>query len=702
MNREPIGLYIFRFILGLGLFAFMGMLYWSSVVVEMRLQEVKSDLNQIKNEVYSVRSDLNKMQIDLLKNKMENPSSIEFKPPLQNQLPLSHARYENLLVEDPFYKNVLPNLLGANFKPHGIRKEAEISKPSHLHPFANWAQVINWFGLCSVGVAGLEIGKYENLTQDMALRMELRESENGSPEYWVFLRSDVFWQPLKESFFGNDFQLSPHFLRKHSVTAADFKFFYDAVMNNYISESGALAYRNLFSDIEEIKIIDDLTFVIRWKTKKIEENGKTRERMKYLSKSFTASLRPLASFVYQYFPDGKKIIEDDSDPDTYRKNPIWAQNFSDHWAKNIIPSCGAWEFDGMTDQEIRFKRNPNFYNPYAALTEAIEYKFKNSPDGIWEEFKAGSFDSITIPSYQLGEYHHFLASEPYKAQVEKGRGIKRLDYIQRQYSYVGWNEARPHFNSKKVRQALTLAIDRERIIRQNLNGMGIQTTGTFFIFSPSYDISLKPYPYDPKKALQLLNEEGWYDSDGDGILNKIIDGKDVSFTFTLTYYVKSPTSKAICEYIATALKEIGILCNLNGVEIADISAIFEDKNFDAYSMAWGLGTPPEDLRQLWYSTSAKEKGSSNAIGFANPRVDAIIDRLDYEYDPKKRIELYHKFDRIIYDEAPYLFLFVPKTVFLYRDYLQNVFIPADRQDLIPGANVGEPIPSLFWIRESQD
>jgi len=702
MNREPIALYIFRFILGLGLFAFMAMLYWSSVLVETRLQEVKSDLGQIKNEIHSVRSDMSKMQIDLLKNALENSTYSENRAskPMHTLTKTSH--YENLLFEDPFYNNTLPKLLGPDFKPQGTRREAEFGKPDHLHPFAIWRSVIRWYGLCSVSVGKLETGKYESYTQDMASRLELRENEKGEPEYWIFLRQDVFWQPLKQSFFGNSLQLASHFLRKHPVTAHDFKFFYDAVMNMHVSETGAAAMRVSLQDIEEFKVIDDYTFTVKWKTKEIEENGQVVSRMKYASKSSTCSLRPLASFIYQYFPDGKKIIEDDSDPETYRTNPIWAQNFSNHWAKNVIPSCGAWEFDGMSDQEIRFKRNQDFYQPYAALCEKIEYKFKNSQDAIWEEFKQGSFDTFEIPAYQLAEYERFIESAPYKEQVAKGLKIDRLDYVQQSYAYIGWNEARPFFESQKVRQALTYAIDRERIIRQNLNGMGLQTTGTFFIYSPSYDTSLQPYAYDPEKALQLLHEEGWYDSDGDGILNKVIDGKNVSFSFTLTYYVKNTITKAICEYVSNALKEIGIQCILNGVEVADLSAIFEDKNFDAFSMLWGLVAPPENPRQLWYSNAAQQKGSSNAISFANAEVDSLIDKLDYEYDPKKRIELYHAFDRILYEEAPYTFLYTPKKTLLYRNYLQNVFIPADRQDLIPGANMGEPLSDLFWIKESEN
>lgn len=694
MNREPIGLYIFRFVSGFGLFAFMAMLYWSSILVEQDLKFIQGDLLQIKNELLNIRSEVNKTRADMLKNLPEHA----FTSSPSSSSPLVAA--ENLLTPDPFYTTTLPKLLGPNFKPHGIRKEASIGRPNNLHPFSNWSQVASWNSLCTVGLTNQEIGKYETFTPDMALSMELRNGSNGQPEYWLTLRQDMFWHPLNPNHFAEGITLAPSFLQKHQVTAHDFKFYYDAIMNPHVEEEQAVALRNYYNDIEEIRVVDNFTLVVRWKTQKVKgEDGKEVSRMKYLSKSFTGSLRPLARFVYQYFADGTKIVADDTDPNTYLTNPIWAQNFSHHWASNVIVSCGPWLFDGMTDREIRFRRNPDYYDPYAVLVEAYEVKFRDSPDAIWEDFKAGSLDLLTVPPNLLSELDLFLKSPPYQNQAKQGLEIKLLDYLARSYNYIGWNEANPLFNSRKVRQALTLAIDRERIIRQNLNGMGVQTTGTFFLFSPSYDTSLKPYPFDPDRARQLLREEGWDDSDGDGIIDKQINGQHVPFRFTLTYYVKNPTTKAICDYVATVLKEVGIDCNPNGVDLADLSAIFEDKSFDAVLMGWALGTPPEDPKQLWYSTGAKQKGSSNAIGFANAEVDHIIDQLEYEYDPKKRIELYHRFDAIIYEEAPYTFLYTPKVTLAYRSYLQNVFIPADRQDLIPGANVGEPQPSIFWIQE---
>jgi len=700
MNKEPIALYIFRFVMGFGLFAFMLLLYWSSVLIEEDMEELKATLQVISKEIKTLHrpqrgiqasSTSNQKKPETLKRGQET-TTLADRPHIDPQLP-------NLLKEDPFYLTTLPKMLGADFEAHGTFEQATIGKPHHLHPFNNWSHINTWTEMCSATVAKMQFGKYETLAPSLAIKMEeRRDQKSGVPEYWVHLREGLYWQPLNPKFFDGVI-LSAHFTQKHPVTAKDFQFFFQAVMNPYNQEPGAISLRNYIGDIEEIRVIDPLTFVVRWKTQIVDdEDGKPVNRMKYIAKQMTGALRPLASFLYQYFPDGSKIIEDDSAPDTYLTNSTWAQNFAQHWAKNYIPSCGPWSFNGMSDKAINFARNGEFYEPLAALATGTRVKFKSSPDSMWQSFKAGNLDSYTLQPDQQLELDDFLNSAQYQKQADAGNSINRLDYLARNYSYIGWNQKKPFFKSRKVRQALTMAIDRERIINQNLNGMGVEITGTFYRYSQAYDASITPWPFDPYKARRYLEEEGWYDSDGDGVIDKVIDGKRTPFIFSLTYYVKNPGSKAISEYIATALKEIGIICHLNGVDIADLSATFEEKSFDAIFLGWALGTPPDDPKQLWHSEGASQQGSSNAIGFSNPEIDAIIEALQYEYDKKKRIALYHRFDAIIHEEQPYTFLFSPKVALLYRNRLQNVFIPADRQDLIPGANVGEPQPNIWWLK----
>ena len=656
MRKEPLFFPIFKLLLLLAILILLCFVWASSERVERELIDRKQQLQT--RSISSVRQE----------------TAASSKRLWDETLP-------NLLEEDPYYAKILPEQLGAGFAPSGIRRAATIGKPDNLHPFAGWSEVMTWNRMCVGSAARMKFGIYETFAPNLAIKIEER---GDPPEYWVHLREGLFWQPLSKRWFPFGFELAETFLKRHPVTAHDFKFYFDAIMNPHVSELGAVAARTLFGDIEDIKVIDDLTFVVRWK------------KPRYVSKLRTGSLMPLPCFVYQYFPDGKKILEDDSDSDIYRKNSIFALNFSQHWAKNIIVSCGPWLFDGMSDRMIRFRRDPDYFSPYDVLVEGMEVEIRSSFEPIWQDFKEGKFDIYLIRPEQLLELGRFLKSPLYASQKDK---IDRLDYLGNSFSYVGWNMARELFRSKKVRQALTMGIDRDRIIRQTLNGMGVPIHGIFLKGSPSNDPNLSPWPYDPQKAKRMLEEEGWYDSDGDGVLDKMIDNKRVPFEFTLTYYVKNTTSKAVSEYIATALSALNIRVHLNGIDLADLSKVVEDKDFDALFLAWALGTPPEDPRQLWYSGEAKKKGSSNLVGFENNEVDKIIDELDFEKDPQKRVALYRRFDAILHEEQPYTFLFSPKEVLLSRSRLQNLFIPATRQDLIPGANVEEPDLGVTWIKK---
>lgn len=686
---------IFKFTLSALSLLLLGLLYWSNTLLE-------TDLKWVKNELYELRLETagmtQKIQRDLSSLRQVSQSLVP--ESRTSTLSLADSRYPNLLEEDAYFSKTLPSLLGENFRPQGVLKKALVGRPDHLHPFHGFRDVSHMVSMCTVKVADGQFGKYETCAPDMALKIEARPRADfpDAQEYWVHLRDDVFWQPLKRSLLPEGLDLAPCFFEKHPVTAHDFKFFFNAVMNPHVSEAKAVALRSYFEDIEEIVVLNDYTFVVRWKAYPTNNTeGGVHHKVKYTSLGLTCSLQPLPCFVYQCFADGQKIIEDDSDLDCYRNNSIWAQNFSHHWAKNYIVSCGPYLFDGMTDEGISFKRNPDHYNPYAALVEGVQYRFKESVDAIWQDFKTGKIDICTLSPNQLTELDSFLESVQYQDQKAHGMGVEHIDFVDLSFYYLGWNLAKPQFTTKRVRQALTMAIDRNRIIEQNLNQMGIAITGPLSSFSSAYDTTIDPWPFNPDAARHLLEEEGWVDVDGDGVRDKWMGARKVAFRFKLYYFVKSLSAKVIAEYIATAFREIGIECQLCGLDLADLSRQFEDKNFDAILMGWKLGTPPEDPRQLWHSSGAAEKGSSNIIGYANQDVDQIIDDLAYEYSQPKRTQLYRQFHRIIHEDAPYTFLYTPKVRLLYREYVKNIFIPRDRQDVIAEADVPEPNQDIVWI-----
>ena len=228
MNKEPIGLYIFRYILGFGLFAFMCMLYWSSTLVEGNLQALRSDISQLKNDLFALRLEFEKTRNDLLQtllNEQGQERSVrEATPPdakanasdpeMKKGIPLKNAS-ASLLHQDPFYTVTLPKLLGKGFVPHGTQHLAAVGKPANLHPFANWANVVGWNSLCTAAVVILQFGKYETFAPNMALRIEERiNPTTNASEFWVFLQDNVFWQPLKQEFFSAGTYLAPQFSRK--------------------------------------------------------------------------------------------------------------------------------------------------------------------------------------------------------------------------------------------------------------------------------------------------------------------------------------------------------------------------------------------------------------------------------------------------------------------------------------------------------
>ena len=679
MRREPLFISLARLLLSGTVVAIVAMIYWSSILIEEKMDRLDAKMSlaieQLHERKYPVAPQVTHVKSERL---------------IDDALP-------NLLDPDPFYSEVLPKLLPPGFQPHGTFRSAALSRPHTLHPFSGWQHISDWTEMCVPFLGQRHFCKHETLAPSLAIKMEERKDSSGRPEFWVHLRDHVYWAPLEQRFFSDDVLLADHFFKRHQVTAEDFKLHFDAVMNPYNQEQSALAQRTYFEGVEEFRVIDPLTFVVRWKVHEVvKADGTVAERIKYSAKLLTGQLRPLASFVYKYFADGSRIIEDDD----YRSSSLWAQNFVEHWAKNIIPSCGSWLFDGMSDREVRFRRNPDFYEPLAALGTNWVYTFRNSFEAAWQDFKAGNIDSHILDGVQLAEYEDFIDSQRYRTQAGKGNEVSRLDYLARAFYYIGWNHATPYFNSRKVRLAMTMAIDRQRIIEDNLNGMAVEITGPFYPDNHHiYDHTIAPWPFDPKQARQLLEEEGWYDSDGDGIVEKEIDGQRVPFIFDLTYYVKVSSVKAICEYIATALKDVGVLCRLNGVDIADLSSSFQSKSFDALVIGWGKSVSPPDPRQIWHSAGAQEPGSSNSIGFANAEVDAIIEALDYEYDRLQRQQLYYRFDAILHEEQPYTFLYVPKRAFIYRNWLKNVFVPAHMQHLIPGADVEEPEQRGFWLEK---
>lgn len=225
------------------------------------------------------------------------------------------------------------------------------------------------------------------------------------------------------------------------------------------------------------------------------------------------------------------------------------------------------------------------------------------------------------------------------------------------FVYLGFNLKDPKFADRRVRLAIDCAIDKEEIIKGVLLGLGRVSTGPFLPESWAYNKDIKPVAYDPQAAKELLKQAGWEDRDGDGWLDK---DKEI-FRFTLMTNQGNDTRKVCAEIIQRRLKEIGIDVEIRILEWATFLTEFIDKRkFEAIVMGWNL-TPDPDCYEIWHSSKQKE-GEFNFVGYENKEVDKLLEEGRREFDQEKRKETYNKIHSLIFDDHPYIFLFVPDAL----------------------------------------
>lgn len=321
-----------------------------------------------------------------------------------------------------------------------------------------------------------------------------------------------------------------------------------------------------------------------------------------------------------------------------------------------------WE----TGRNIELTQNPNWWGRKYDYWKD-RHNFKKIIYRIITE------DSVAAMALKKGEIdileptpEQYIKDFTGKAFEEKFYKIKYSTEDGNGYRYVGWNLRRPFFQSKKVRQALAMALPREELNQKMYNGLLNLSVGPFPQGSQKLDPSIQPIPYDPEKAKKLLKEEGWKDSNSNGIIDK--DG--LEFKFEVLFTAQTPEVERIALVYQQSLRKLGIEMSIKTLEWTVFLKQLMENKFDAAILAWGSSLD-SDPYQIWHSSQA-QKGGSNRIGYKNERVDQILEQARITLDREARNELYREFSRIIADEAPYLFIFERASLVVVTKRFANV------------------------------
>jgi ABC-type transport system substrate-binding protein len=213
---------------------------------------------------------------------------------------------------------------------------------------------------------------------------------------------------------------------------------------------------------------------------------------------------------------------------------------------------------------------------------------------------------------------------------------------------------REPFNDVRVRRALGMAIDVDKIIKYVLYGQGERITGPFVKQTDYYNHGIQPIPYDPQGALKLLAEAGWT-LDNEGWLQK--DGKRLQFT--LITNSGNPLREEALAIAQDAWKKIGIDVHTDRIEWSVfIQERVNKADFDALILGWSMGIEP-DLYQIWHS-SQSHPHQLNFVAFQNSEADDLIVKIRREYEHDRQMAHCHRLHEIIAEEQPYTFLYVGK------------------------------------------
>ncbi len=368
----------------------------------------------------------------------------------------------------------------------------------------------------------------------------------------------------------------------------------------------------------------------------------------------------------------------------------FAERFNQQFSRRPMGS-GPYRFHGWkTGQEVVLERDPDYWGTGkpgidpAYLDRRVLRVFNNT-DAALVALKAGQLDAMNLQPIQ------------HLRQTRSKRFQRRFDkhpYFSPGYTYIGWNNAHPIFRDKRVRQAMTHLTNRQQMVRTILFGLGEVVDGPVYLFRPEYDKTLYRHPYDPKKARQLLGEAGWQDTDGDGLLDKVIDGQKTPFRFEIKFNSGNDIRKSVALTLQDELKKHGIAASVRQLDWTIFLDDVRNHRFDAMILGWAMPLTEPDGYQVWHSSQAANKGS-NVISFQHPRVDAILETYRRTFDAQTRVELYREFQQILNDEQPYTFLFIRKAILAVAKRFQNVvlypagprplewWVPKDRQRYRP-------------------
>ena len=308
---------------------------------------------------------------------------------------------------------------------------------------------------------------------------------------------------------------------------------------------------------------------------------------------------------------------------------------------------GSYMLDKLKiSQDIILNVNKHYFDKVPKI-DKIHYKFVPDPTTSFYMLKQKQLDMGDLTPIQLDRQ----IDQKFKSQ------FKIFEKPSYGYTYLGFNLQSKKFKNKKIREAISLAVDRKEMADILFFGHAQVCNGPFLPGTFAFNNKVKTPKQNITKAKQLLKELG-YD-------------KNHKFSFEVITNANNSTRVYAAEILQYQLAKAGIEMKIRVMEWqAFLNTVVTPRKFDAIILGWGLSLMP-DAKSIWHSSSAK-KGGFNLVGYRNNQVDNLIEQGEVTIDKKELSKIYKNIFSIISQDIPYLFLYIPNNITIINKDIKNV------------------------------
>jgi len=305
----------------------------------------------------------------------------------------------------------------------------------------------------------------------------------------------------------------------------------------------------------------------------------------------------------------------------------WGPDYPNHPVGTGPFRFASWD----RGQRVVLEKNPSYWK-YPVKVERVIYRPIVEDQARLTELLTGGLDLIVgVPADNV-------------APLEKNPKITLLKQVGAHVWYLGMNNQKKPFDDKRVRQALNYAVNKDAIVNDVLKGTGRPSKGPVLPGTWGADGALKAYPYDPDRAKKLLAEAGYPNG------------------FTTTLWVPESGSGmqapvAMSTVMQSNLKAVGVNVSLQTMEWGAYLAKLRTKEQELFALSWMAGTEDPDMVMypLLHSSQWTPVGPNRAL-YKNARFDALLAQARLTTDQARRAQLYKEAQRILIDDAPWVFV----------------------------------------------